>query len=464
MKRKRTIIVITILSFVLLCVNNSSFAVSDEDSLIARLRKEIKDEVYAELKTDLERMVKEEVQKELELRLAEMLSTDANIEQLSSALPENATLAEIINHTVRQTINEQMAQYDVMAHARVQQISDEELDKQIAGEGIQPNTVVTNDFRKESLQQPVIQLAAVSAPSSSSMTDTDMDETVAGGEKAESIERTLQQKGSVLLPKGTLQIEPSLNYAHFSSSRINIQGLQVVPIVIGDVTTETVRRDILFWTLAAKYGMLDNLQGEIRIPYRFQYDRISNNTLTSETTRNTNGLGDVELGLSRQIGWESGIMPDLIAGISVKPPSGRSYGHDIGLGTGHWSVRTSLVAAKSSDPVVVFGSLSYISNIKRNDIPDFGTIDPGDSFAYSVGTAIALSYQTAINFSFDNSITMRTERNNAPVIGSFLNSANFKAGINWATSQNSSVDLSIGFGLTDDSPDFTVSLRVPYVF
>ncbi|HSV43868.1 MAG TPA: hypothetical protein VLJ10_04870 [Candidatus Bathyarchaeia archaeon] len=100
----------------------------------------------------------------------------------------------------------------------------------------------------------------------------------------------------------------------------------------------------------------------------------------------------------------------------------------------------------------------------KEDFENYGTIEPGDTFSYSLGTAIALSYQTAINFSFDQSFTQKLKRGGQTVVGSFVNAANFKAGLNWALSERSSVDLSVALGLTDDSPDMTIELRFPYYF
>jgi hypothetical protein len=206
------------------------------------------------------------------------------------------------------------------------------------------------------------------------------------------------------------------------------------------------------------------LQTEIRVPARWEHDRITDTSGTSESTRSSGGIGDVQVSVSRQIGWEHGMMPDLVASLSVKSNSGKdSYNHSIGLGTGHWAISSALIAAKSSDPAVIFGSLSYTYNVP-DDFPNYGRVVPGQSFGYSLGTAIALSYQTAINFSFDQSITTKMKQGGKTVVGSFINSADFKTGFNWALNERASVDVSLSLGLTADSPDFTTEIRFPYSF
>lgn len=292
-------------------------------------------------------------------------------------------------------------------------------------------------------------------------------ETIASGEtpkRDEAVERTLVQKGGMLLPRGTLQVEPSFTTAHFSSNRINIQGFSILPVlVIGEISTESVKRDIFIESLSLKYGLLNNLQGELRVPYRYELDRVTSN-LGAESTRDSSGMGDVEFAISRQIGFEQGIRPDLVANLSVKSITGEGpYNRDIGLGTGHYAIRGNLIASKSSDPAVIFGSLNYTWNIKRN-IANYGAVDPGDTIGYSLGTAIGLSYQAAMNFQFEHSFTSKMKKDGIPVNGSFLNAASLKAGFTWSVSEKSSIDFSVGFGLTTDSPDYVVEIRFPFTF
>ncbi len=123
----------------------------------------------------------------------------------------------------------------------------------------------------------------------------------AGKPKDKALERALIEKGGMLLAKGQLQIEPSFTTAHFSSHRINIQGFAILPVlIIGNITTETIKRDIFIEALSLKYGLWKNLQVEAKVPYKYQFDRVTDN-VGAETTRSDSGIGDIELGLSRQI-------------------------------------------------------------------------------------------------------------------------------------------------------------------
>ena len=279
------------------------------------------------------------------------------------------------------------------------------------------------------------------------------------------IEESLINKGGLLLPKGTWQIEPSFSYAHVSANRVAFLGYTIIPVlVVGEISSEEVKRDIFIQTLTTRYGLMDDVQLELRVPYRYQRDRISVGT-TSESTRHMQGLGDIEAGIQYQFAHEEGAMPDLIAGFSVKSRTGKEpYGRDIGIGTGHWAAKTSLVAVKSSDPAIVYGGLGYTYNFKRDDIPDYGTIKPGNSYDYRIGAAFALNYQFALSLQLEQIISEKMRMNQSSVPGSLTNVVNFKYGVTWAMSENFSCEITAANGLTEDAPNFSLEIRFPYTF
>lgn len=435
---------------------------ADEKSISAKtykkLKKDLKDELYSEIRAELyeelnaniNQLVADNIRRELKAYIAQHMLSNGN--EKHAFIEDDSQLDYVVHNTVRQIFeSDLLSQY----------LSDEELDQIRAGSGIESDLAIKGGFNKS--PQVTRSLLARSRGKATPMSKSDYD--LAAGEiRQESIERTLQSKGSILLPKGTLQVEPSVSWSHFSSNRINIEGFSILPVlVIGDISVQETRRDILITSVALKYGIWENLQTEVRIPFRGQFNRdvVSE---TSETTADSWGIGDIDFGLSRQIAWESGIVPDIIASLNFKTKTGRSpYNRTIGLGSGHYSVRGSLVAAKSSDPAVIFGSLSYTHNFKE-DVDFIGEVEPGSTIGYSLGMAIALSYQTAINFSFDHSITEKFKTAGTEVDGSFLNSANVKIGANWSINERSSVDFSVAFGVTDDAPDVSAEVRFPFIF
>lgn len=440
--------------------------------LVRDLQLQIKRELLLEQTPLIRTMVKNEVVAVYQQRLTSLSDGQADEGSLANVIPSlypeslpdlnpgasAETLREVIHRVVQEIYDEHEA-----LQQEIRIVSNTVLDAQIGGAAIEPDMVIQGGIvKRSSPMNDSLQLAAQSLADDSAL-DSEAGELEEA--QPESIERTMQQKGSVLLAKGRKIFEPGFTYAHFSTNRINIQGVTILDVfTIGPVSTEKVQRDMMIQTFGFKYGLADNLQAEIRIPFRYEFDRISSSDQSSESTRSKGGLGDIDLSLARQIGWEEGWKPDLIASIGLKTITGEPiYNNTIGLGTGHWALRGSLVAAKSSDPAVIFGSLSYNHSFERS-FDNYGAVQPGDTIGYSLGMALALSYKTALNFSFDQSLTQKLKRGGEAVVGSFVNAANFKAGVNWALNERASVDISTAFGLTADSPDFTVEIRVPIYF
>lgn len=437
---------------------NEEYVKQLKEQIKKELRDEIRQELYLEFNANIQKLVEKNIRRELDLYLARLKEQPLD-ELQASATGDGSSAARLqdsLDDAVRRTVKEVLESEGIR-----QTVSDEELDRIVAGQGIEPQLPIERGMRKS--PEPSLLAKKTNA---STMNDSDSNYNLAGGAEqiSDSIERTLQQKGSILLPKGTLQVEPSTTWAHFSSNSINIQGFSILPVlVIGDISVRRTKRDVFIQNFTMKYGLLDNLQTEVKIPFRGQYNRDTISE-TEESTTNSFGMGDIEFGVSRQIGWEHGLVPDLIAAVNVKSTTGHSpYNRAIGLGTGHWAVRGSLIAAKSSDPAVIFSSLNYTHSFEET-VDNIGKIEPGDTIGYSLGMAIALSYQTAINFSFDHSVTQKLETAGRKVEGSFLNSANVKIGANWALNEKSSVDFSVAFGVTDDAPDVTAEIRFPFVF
>ncbi|MEW6102180.1 MAG: transporter [Candidatus Omnitrophota bacterium] len=282
--------------------------------------------------------------------------------------------------------------------------------------------------------------------------------------KEEPIEKTLIQKGGLLLGRGKLQFEPSFTYAHASSNRLALFGFTILDVfLLGTIRSEKVKKDIFISAASFRYGLLDNLQLSLKVPFMAQYNRVTHADST-ERTDNSSGLGDIEGGVSYQLLYEHGAVPGLIGGINLKSRTGKEpYGREIGLGTGHYGVKSSLVWVKSSDPAILFGSLGYTWNVERN-ITDFGDVDPGDTVDYSLGMAFALNYQTALNFQIEQSITNKMEIDGVPVNGSLTNVSSFKTGFTYSISKNLSLDVVTSYGLSEDAPDYTIEVRFPYTF
>ncbi|MBI3996975.1 MAG: transporter [Candidatus Omnitrophica bacterium] len=268
-------------------------------------------------------------------------------------------------------------------------------------------------------------------------------------------------RGGVLLPKGRLQVEPTISYSHLSSNRVGLSGFSVFDVIfIGEIRSDEINRDIVTSSVNTRYGVTNNLEVELDVPTQFQYEEVLSGPIENreQSIQSRGGLNDISAAMFYQFVREHGAMPSLIANMKLRAPTGQAPK----LGSGTWGVKGGLTMVKTSDPVALFSNVGYSLNLPGtvNGL----SIDPGDSFEYSAGLAYALNYHLAVNGGFEQIFIGESKSGGGSIKGSRLVISNLKAGINYALTKNLSLDFSVGAGLTEDSPDVTVTFSLPYTF
>src|SRR5258708_2392348 len=179
----------------------------------------------------------------------------------------------------------------------------------------------------------------------------------------EALDQALIVRGGLLLPSGTLEIDNTTSYFSASSDHVSVNGFALLPIlVVGDIASKRVREDFLLPTFTARLGLPRKFQMDFPVPYGYELIRSvdANNVQTSSSSF---GLGDISASVSRQITTEHGRMPDMVANVLFKSTTGKDAfnltSSQVALGTGFNALQGNLTLAKSSDPVVFFGNLSY---------------------------------------------------------------------------------------------------------
>lgn len=291
------------------------------------------------------------------------------------------------------------------------------------------------------------------------------------------LDRALIQRGGLLLPSGTLELETSASYYDASSDAISIQGFSILPVlVVGDIVSDRVRRQVALSTLTARMGLPWNFQLDVRTPYGYELVR----TVTAdnrETSQRASGLGDVLVSLSRQVAREHGSIPDLLASVSFKTKTGKDPfdlgNNEIALGTGFYSAQGRITAVKSSDPMVFFGSLSYAYNIPAGKvIPDpqngakmiLAHFEPGDTSGFQLGSVLAVNPETSLTMAWDQTFTRGTSVEGLRIPGSYLVGGTLRLGTSYIYSPGRIIDLNFGIGLTRDVPNLQFTVGMPLRF
>ena len=312
----------------------------------------------------------------------------------------------------------------------------------------------------------------------------------------------LFEQPGVLTPRGKLVLEPSLQFGYSSSNRIALVGYTVIPaLLIGLVDVRETKRNTLTGALTARLGVTNRLETELKLPYVYRSDSAVSRELFTGTavdrvfdTRGR-GVGDLEDALRYQLNDGGADSPYFVGGFRFKSRTGRDpfkvvtdctrrcIGENVtgtGLplelptGSGFYSVQPSLTWLFPSDPAVFFGSVSYLHNFKRRDVSRLvlggerefiGEIKPGGVIGFNFGFGLALNDKASFSLGYDHNSIARTQQNGVPVPGSVRTQlGTLLLGYSYRLSDRRTLNVSVGAGLTRDTPDVSLTVRIPTTF
>jgi hypothetical protein len=290
----------------------------------------------------------------------------------------------------------------------------------------------------------------------------------------------LERRGGVLVPAGQLVIEPSFHYTNNTRNRLNVSGVTFLEsLLIGRVDVSEIDRTVYTSQLGFLYGLHDRLELEVNVPYVARSDRFFSETGTEDDGENdpedrlsNSGLGDVQVGLLGQLFYQDGWWPDTVVNLQVKAPTGEDPfevdDDEVPLGLGTWGLSGGVTMVRTIDPAVLYGSFRYLWDLEEDFGGPIGEIDFGDTWEYSGGLAFSLNERLALSLGLEQSITSETKQDGSEIRGTDLNAARFFLGGSYRASRLTTLNLSLGVGITDDAPDFSLELstplRLPYTF
>ena len=305
----------------------------------------------------------------------------------------------------------------------------------------------------------------------------------------------------ILTPKGKFVLEPSLQYVYSSSNRVALVGYTIIPaLLIGLVDVREVKRNTVTGALTTRYGLSNRLELEARLPYVYRSDAtISREIFTgsaSDNAFNNSGkaMGDVELAGRYQFNEGSANWPYFLGSLRFKSRTGkdpfevvtdcvtRCIGNTTGTGlplnlptgSGFYSLQPGVTFLFPSDPAVFFGGVSYTYNFKRSNVSRvvlngerefIGTVEPGGVLGVNFGMGLALNDKSSLSMGVDLNSVGRTRQNGDPVRGSVRTQlASLLMGYSYRYSDKTAFSVTVGAGLTRDTPDLSLTLRIPMSF
>jgi hypothetical protein len=171
-------------------------------------------------------------------------------------------------------------------------------------------------------------------------------------------------------------------------------------------------------------------------------------------------------------------MPTITASGTMRLPTGRSpYRTDatknLATGSGTTAFTGGLNISKVIDPVALFGNANFTYSLEASHLAQYRSgkiltaVKPGPSFGYGVGFAYSLSYDISVNFALQHSISWASSLrfdDGTKFRTSLQNSAVMNYGMGVRLSPTMTVNVTLGVGLTSDSPDFSLGVNMPLNF
>jgi|LNAQ01.1.fsa_nt_gb hypothetical protein len=286
--------------------------------------------------------------------------------------------------------------------------------------------------------------------------------------------------GGVLTPRGKFVVEPQIEYSHSSTRRFFFSGVEIVDaVLIGAIEAADADRDTLTGALAARYGITNRLEADIRVPYVYRDDTERDPIEGERHGATGNGIGDIELGLHYQMNSGLNGWPFFIANLRAKSATGKGpfdvdydiqgQQEDLPTGSGFYSVEPSLTIIYPTDPVVLFGNVGYTMTLADNvDKTIAGTqferVDPGDVIKFAFGMGIGLNRAISMSLGYEHNTVLSTAtRTSAETVDSDrLQIGSFLMGFSLRLSPSKSVNVNLAIGATTDAPDVQLTFRTPF--
>lgn len=294
-------------------------------------------------------------------------------------------------------------------------------------------------------------------------------------------------EAGVLTPRGHLVLDGSADFMRFSSNRLVFRGVEITPgVQLGVIEANSAAANTYAATGVVRYGLLSRLEAEIRFPYLYTTERVSvvqqrDDTVTRSLGLRGQGLGDIEGTLRYQFNNGGDGWPIVLGSFRVKSDTGTdpyqvnydSFGvaQSLPTGSGTWAAGPGVTLLYPSDPVVLFGSLSYLQPFSTHENRQIGQlfvglVDPGYTAESSLGFGFALnprfSISSGLKYDYIQGSHVKLnglkQRSPSLQIGTALFSMSFRL------NDHTSLNVNAETGLTSDAPDFRCVFRIPYAF
>ena len=418
-----------------------------------------------------------------------------------SALALSSAMAQAQSVPARKSVSQRI-------EALEQQVSEQSRQIEVIRQRYREQLVRYQDLERSvaesqrSAQTPLIAQALPAAPAAAEAGPRPVQVGVApAAENQPPVVAPLFEQPGILTQPGHYVLEPSVQYGYSSSNRVALVGYTIIPaLLIGLIDVREAKRNTVTAALTGRWGLSRRLEVEMRVPYVYRSDAsISREIFTGSAserafTNSGRAIGDIEIAARYQLNQPKGNDPFLIGGLRFKTRTGkdpfdvvtdcvtRCVGNtsgtglplDLPTGSGFYSLQPTLTWLFPSDPAVFFGGISYTYNFGRSNISRqvlagereyIGSVKPGDVMGINFGMGLALNDRSSFSVGVELNSVGRTKQNGVPVVSSVRTQlSSLLLGYSYRYSDRTTLNVTVGAGLTRDTPDLSLSVRIPMSF
>jgi len=316
-------------------------------------------------------------------------------------------------------------------------------------------------------------------------------------ERVQPVAQIFEQPG-VLTPAGQFSFETGVQYSYSSSNRVSLVGYTIIPaITIGLIDVREVRRNSTVANFTGRWGVTNRMELEAKVPLVYRSDDQLTRPLNLGAGRDQlfnstgQGIGDVEATARYQFNDTSVDKPVYIGSLRFKSRTGKDpfevltdtteapelitnrIETELPTGSGFYTIQPGLTVLYPTDPAVFFGGLNYQFNLSRSGVTAnttqgqiaVGDVDPGDVFGFNFGMGLALNEKSSFSLGYDGASVGKTKINGVDAINaSRIQLGTLLLGYSQRLTPSTSLGLTVGVGVTRDTPDVTLGLRLPISF
>ncbi len=314
--------------------------------------------------------------------------------------------------------------------------------------------------------QPTTSMVPSEASASSALKQKATDKTA-----AKSLDETFtaSERQYSLSKQGSYSLVYDFGYSYFANTALDL-ALDSSSSTITRLRVENNAQHALTNTFTFQYGLFNNLTLTGSLPFVSKFN--------PPTSASTTGLGDMSVGAR----WEpfpigQTPLPVTLFG-SLNLPTGDSPYDinpltDLSTGSGYYSAGGGISTRKFIDPIVLFGTLSAnygkeVSGLNQaNGNRTLSAFTPGFTTGIGFGFAYSLNYDVSLTMSYQQSFSFGSEyrfSNGDVSHPTDSSSATLNSSLGIRVSPKTIVNVSLGFGLTPDSPNVLLGLSLPLDF